>query len=93
MLDLSNPLSPVVPSKHLPKRSDILKIINREFGLNPLVFPVMGADLIKHGQLLNCTTTRRWGKVFLKYEYPPGLDTPGRKAWYQALHRKIKNRE
>lgn len=87
MIDLSDPLHPKVPSKFFEKRKDMLRVIEREFGLNCLVFPIQGAMVIANGHLLNCITTRTWGKVFRKYDYPKDLDLEGRRTHYRNLKR------
>lgn len=74
MIDIHDPLQPNVPSKHFKKRKEVAIVIEREFGLSPLVFPIQGEALIRHGKLLNCTTTRKWGKVFRKYDYTGNPD-------------------
>ena len=54
--------------------------IERYFGVNSLIFHMLGTDLIKHNVLLFCCTRRRWGMLSHFYDFTEEENTLRLKA-------------
>ena len=92
MLDITDPKRPAAMWRWYRTQRICEERIERYFGVNPLIYPVLGQFLIDHGMLLTICTNRKWGVVPHLYDYTEDETRRDRKLKRKELRKLQENK-